>query len=182
MTLALDERLNKGRGPEWDSNTDEAVRREPVVSDKVLQIFPLRVSIEDPLSGHLGVGDVHLAKHLCLLDVEFQSSVVPESLPQLGEDFQGSAEAPHEVAVVGIRHRSLAEVLNHDAPPDMERRLAEGNHLRRITLGATCLTENVTHTIVPAKVPVSTGIHAHGVEVAKKPLHMRRRCLEGCRC
>jgi hypothetical protein len=35
MTLALDKGLNKGRGPEGDSNTDETVLREPVVSDKV---------------------------------------------------------------------------------------------------------------------------------------------------
>jgi hypothetical protein len=35
MTLALDKGLNKCRGPEGDSNTDETVLREPVVSDKV---------------------------------------------------------------------------------------------------------------------------------------------------
>ena len=66
-----------------------------------------------PRSRRLGIGDVHLAEHLCLLDVEFQSGVVPETLPQLGEDFQRGAEAPHEVAVVGICHRSLADMPAH---------------------------------------------------------------------
>ena len=35
MTLALDESLNKCRGPEGNSNTDETVFREPVVSNQV---------------------------------------------------------------------------------------------------------------------------------------------------
>ena len=35
VALALDESLNKGRGPEWDADTDETVLREPVVSHKI---------------------------------------------------------------------------------------------------------------------------------------------------
>ena len=36
VTLALDESLSEGWGPEWDSNSDETVLREPVFSDQVL--------------------------------------------------------------------------------------------------------------------------------------------------